>query len=245
MHGTVHVQFVIGPQGTVLASNVGSSTLGHASTEACIVAATRRWQYPQPEGGGIVPVLVDLTFTNGEHATGEPTAVGDWVLTRLHARARLDASTLHFRRAEAIEGGREREPTEHDDPTRPRFETRYVVRHAWEGETACPSPVRDVWGAPATGQPPDPVAATRGATPVDDDTLASAFPIALDALGLAPPPPPPPALSPPPSPSPPPSLSPAPPPAGCGCRAGAPSASGLLALALVSLAIAGRRMLRA
>jgi hypothetical protein len=54
--GRVVARFSITPSGSVLASALQSSTLGDGTVESCIVAATRRWAFPQPRGGGLVTV---------------------------------------------------------------------------------------------------------------------------------------------------------------------------------------------
>ena len=54
--GRVVTSFTIAPTGKVIVSALQTSSLGESSVEACIVAATRRWLYPQPDGGGIVTV---------------------------------------------------------------------------------------------------------------------------------------------------------------------------------------------
>jgi hypothetical protein len=54
--GRVVTQFTIAGTGKVLVSALQSSTLGEVSVESCIVAATRRWLYPAPTGGGLVTV---------------------------------------------------------------------------------------------------------------------------------------------------------------------------------------------
>jgi hypothetical protein len=54
--GRVVAQFTIAPTGRVLVSVLQSSTLAEPRVESCIVEATRRWQYPAPEGGGLVTV---------------------------------------------------------------------------------------------------------------------------------------------------------------------------------------------
>jgi TonB family protein len=54
--GRVIVGFTIGPQGTVMASRIHSSTVGSAAVDQCIAAAARRWTFPRPTGGGIVVV---------------------------------------------------------------------------------------------------------------------------------------------------------------------------------------------
>jgi hypothetical protein len=54
--GRVVTSFTIAPTGRVLSSLLQSSTLADAPVEACIVGAVRRWEFPAPEGGGVVIV---------------------------------------------------------------------------------------------------------------------------------------------------------------------------------------------
>jgi len=54
--GRVLTQFTIGGNGVVVASVVQSSTLGDPAVEKCIADAVRRWEFPRPDGGGIVVV---------------------------------------------------------------------------------------------------------------------------------------------------------------------------------------------
>jgi TonB family protein len=54
--GRVAVRFVIGGTGTVMASNVSDSSIPVPSVGQCVANAVRRWQFPAPEGGGIVTV---------------------------------------------------------------------------------------------------------------------------------------------------------------------------------------------
>jgi TonB family protein len=57
--GKVVVEVTIGTSGRVEASEIESSTINNKTVERCIVAATRRWRFPQPEGG---PVVVHYPF---------------------------------------------------------------------------------------------------------------------------------------------------------------------------------------
>jgi TonB family protein len=54
--GRVMIQFTISPTGQVIASLVQSSTIGSMPVEQCIATAVRRWEFPKPQGGGIVVV---------------------------------------------------------------------------------------------------------------------------------------------------------------------------------------------
>lgn len=60
--GRMVVQFNIAPNGQVLASFLQSSTLGNARVESCTVQAVQRWEFPKPEGGGLVSVSYPFVF---------------------------------------------------------------------------------------------------------------------------------------------------------------------------------------
>jgi len=82
-----------------------------------------------------------------------------WVLTRLHARYSATdlKDDLVFRAARPIVGGREvvgaGGELEHGarEDSQNNFQGRYIIRHPWEGEIDCESPVRGVWGGPPEG----------------------------------------------------------------------------------------------
>jgi TonB family protein len=54
--GRVVVQFTVGASGSVEAAELQNSTLDRPAVEKCMVSAVRTWQFPRPEGGGIVIV---------------------------------------------------------------------------------------------------------------------------------------------------------------------------------------------
>jgi biopolymer transport protein ExbD len=54
--GRVSIQFTIAPDGTVRASEVVSNSTGSGAVAACIAEEVRHWQFPAPQGGGIVIV---------------------------------------------------------------------------------------------------------------------------------------------------------------------------------------------
>ena len=56
LYGRVIVQFTIAGTGAVVASIVQSSTMNNATVEQCIAGAVKRWEFPKPQGGGIVIV---------------------------------------------------------------------------------------------------------------------------------------------------------------------------------------------
>jgi hypothetical protein len=54
--GRVAVKFIIQPDGNVGPLAVADTTLNNRAVECCILAAVRSWQFPAPEGGGIIVV---------------------------------------------------------------------------------------------------------------------------------------------------------------------------------------------
>jgi hypothetical protein len=56
LFGRVMIQFTISGAGAVVASVVQQSTMNNPSVEQCIAQAVRRWEFPKPQGGGIVIV---------------------------------------------------------------------------------------------------------------------------------------------------------------------------------------------
>jgi hypothetical protein len=54
--GRVQIQFTISGTGAVIASAVQSSTMNSPPVEMCIAQSVRRWEFPKPQGGGIVVV---------------------------------------------------------------------------------------------------------------------------------------------------------------------------------------------
>jgi TonB family protein len=63
--GRIVVQFKIDATGAVAASALQTSTMGQPNVESCVVKAVRRWQFPEPEGGGIVIVSYPFILTPG------------------------------------------------------------------------------------------------------------------------------------------------------------------------------------
>lgn len=54
--GRITVQFTIAGTGAVVASVVQQSSMNNPSVEQCIAGAVKRWEFPKPQGGGIVIV---------------------------------------------------------------------------------------------------------------------------------------------------------------------------------------------
>jgi len=64
--GRVVVRFLISPTGAVQASVVASSTYPVPSAAQCVASAVRRWQFPAPEGGGVVSVNYPFNLASPE-----------------------------------------------------------------------------------------------------------------------------------------------------------------------------------
>ncbi|MDB4965706.1 MAG: putative abductin-like protein [Myxococcales bacterium] len=56
LYGRIMIQFTISGNGQVVASVVQNSTMNNPNVEQCIAQAVRRWEFPKPQGGGIVIV---------------------------------------------------------------------------------------------------------------------------------------------------------------------------------------------
>ncbi|RLB57256.1 MAG: hypothetical protein DRJ42_00725 [Deltaproteobacteria bacterium] len=97
--GTVTLSFIIAPTGAVQAASIQSSTLGDSAVEGCISRAWRRWQFPAPDGGGVVMVRYPMTLQKPGGGGGDRVRVTTRVTTtyRVHlhrARRCSDAAGL-------------------------------------------------------------------------------------------------------------------------------------------------------
>jgi len=63
LSGRIVVQFAIAPTGRVLTSVVQSSSLGVAAADSCVVNAVKRWEFPQPDHGGLAVVSYPFSFS--------------------------------------------------------------------------------------------------------------------------------------------------------------------------------------
>ena len=63
LSGRIVVQFAIAPTGRVLSSVVQSSSLGVAAVDSCVVNAVKRWEFPQPDRGGLAVVSYPFSFS--------------------------------------------------------------------------------------------------------------------------------------------------------------------------------------
>ena len=62
LNGKVTAQFTIAANGKVLVSVVRDTTLGSPPVERCVQEAVRRWEFPRPDGTGIVMVAYPFVF---------------------------------------------------------------------------------------------------------------------------------------------------------------------------------------
>jgi TonB family protein len=61
--GRLVVSFMISPKGQVMSSLMQSATFNAPSVSSCVVQAVRRWDFPAPEGGGLVQVSYPFQFS--------------------------------------------------------------------------------------------------------------------------------------------------------------------------------------
>ncbi|MBW2464026.1 MAG: DUF2330 domain-containing protein, partial [Deltaproteobacteria bacterium] len=184
VHPTLH--FRISAAG--MAENASVTGLDHDGLRVCLEAAVGRWVFPRGEGPVEVTQPLHLLATSQGTSgvgrfggmSGQSAQLQAFVLTRLHyryGRGELGAD-LVLRPAPAIAGGRGvgpagELPTEASHSGANNFQGRYIIRHAWEGEVACDSPRRGMWGGPPSDQSPD----------GDRSTLAAATNLGTQARG--------------------------------------------------------------
>ncbi|MEM6291678.1 MAG: AgmX/PglI C-terminal domain-containing protein [Myxococcota bacterium] len=63
--GRVSVQFTIGTEGIVTASDVADNTTGDVELGACVAKAAMRWHYPKPSDGESVVVTYPFVLAPG------------------------------------------------------------------------------------------------------------------------------------------------------------------------------------
>jgi hypothetical protein len=64
LSGRVAVRFIIGADGAVMGSSVSENSLALPTVSGCVASAVHRWQFPSPEGGGVVTVVYPFNFTS-------------------------------------------------------------------------------------------------------------------------------------------------------------------------------------
>lgn len=65
LSGKITVKFVIAKDGSVSKAEIKSSSMGSPTVESCIADRFRRFQFPEPKGGGIVIVSYPFIFSPG------------------------------------------------------------------------------------------------------------------------------------------------------------------------------------
>ncbi len=75
LEGRVTVQFTVSVTGAVSSSDLGSSTLGSARVEKCVVNAVRGWEFPRTMGGGTTLVTAAFDFSPAPDGKRVPTIV--------------------------------------------------------------------------------------------------------------------------------------------------------------------------
>ncbi|MEZ4462443.1 MAG: DUF2330 domain-containing protein [bacterium] len=105
---------------------------------------------PCPPGDGVVLSPEELVTLGATVSNADPRL---WILTRLHARYTADnvGTDLVFRKADPLVGGigsRAAGETAVSASLANQFQSRYVIRHEWEGEPTCQDPVFGRWGLP-------------------------------------------------------------------------------------------------
>jgi Domain of unknown function (DUF4139) len=64
--GSVAVRVSIAPTGAVTSAAVVGNTLADAAVSTCVAGATRRWQFPSPDGGAAVTASLGYSFSPAE-----------------------------------------------------------------------------------------------------------------------------------------------------------------------------------
>ncbi len=68
--GSVAVRLTISPSGAVTSTTVVGNTLADAAVSTCVAGAGRRWQFPVPDGGGVVTATLGYAFSPAEASGG-------------------------------------------------------------------------------------------------------------------------------------------------------------------------------
>ncbi len=148
-----NVAFTIETSGKASGATVTGAAAADPKAKKCIEDRVGSLAFPAPTTTARVTAKLDFVAGLSSFSTG-------MTLTRLHLRydkAQL-SDDLVFKVADPIVGGREWQQARADGGTelergaRPdttnNFQSRYVIRHKWEGAVSCPNPVRGRWGGP-------------------------------------------------------------------------------------------------
>ncbi len=182
--GGIDLAFVVSPTGAVTESTAtaAAGATFTARVATCMQSAVRRWTFPAPEDGHDVHVTQSVMCDGGAGSApvdpiaptappAAPTATeSEFVATRLHyryARGGL-GEDLVFRAASPVMGGREVRNAQGalEEGATPayenNFQSRYAIRHAWQGAIACEHPVRGRWGGRPLGADDQTIGAAAG-----------------------------------------------------------------------------------
>lgn len=188
LQGKLQSTIEIDPSGAVISVKDAGSDVPDASVGECVRRVLQRMVLPKAEDQKATSAVITIVLNTpssrlppslapagtagpGAGAAGAGrlggfrSALGSFVLTRMHARVGKDSfgSDLLFQPAPATS-----------------FQARYAVRHAWSGPLTCKEPRRGTWGAPwrdAGAKDQAPLTATRLAyAPRGNVTLASFLP---------------------------------------------------------------------
>jgi TonB family protein len=175
--GRIMVQFTIAASGQVIASVLQNSTVANARVENCVVQAVRRWEFPKPNGGGIVIVSYPFVLTpkggaSVERAAGPGQQVVAPPIVQALATLTEGSDAAHIERISSLLGMRRTSSAEVlawtiDRRVSEPFERRQLVARLLEATNHHRDAVRVLteWARTA----PDAIAAELRALKADDD----------------------------------------------------------------------------
>ncbi len=71
LSGKIAVKFIISATGAVKDASITQSTLGNEEIEKCVASRVRQWQFPKPQGGGVVTVTYPFLLTQSGQVTSD------------------------------------------------------------------------------------------------------------------------------------------------------------------------------
>ncbi len=80
LEGRVNVKLVVGSTGSVIDTDVMSSTLESGAVESCILAEVRTWTFPVPEAAGVSVATVPFNFKQGSEVKAEQSSFDNFGL---------------------------------------------------------------------------------------------------------------------------------------------------------------------
>jgi len=103
--GRVTVRFVIGATGTVADAGVAASSYPNPGVGQCFANAVRRWQFPAPEGGGVVTVSYPFNLQAPEGGNAGPVSPFGGMTESGGAPATVVARNVNALAGLAVQGG--------------------------------------------------------------------------------------------------------------------------------------------